>query len=226
MPEWENWGKPKIDGGPPKPKPSKYVNTPYGPVLRTKLGRGPTFSPATASQFAPGQVVGGYIDSVTLMCVPIIPNPIKQDGNGSGGGNGGGGGGDDVKTSTNANFTGLFFSALPNYSIQEALSLRSLTGNEILQVAHRQNFYTTAEVLNKNIIDIVESREFYSPTEIIKLQTPDYSYLFQNSLAAYDVSLSSSIITVSIPSSRTTQSAKIQVETFAPKYIKNDTIYT
>jgi hypothetical protein len=133
---------------------------------------------------------------------------------------------EDVKTSTNANFTGLFFSALPNYSIQEALSLRSLTGNEILQVAHRENFYTTGEVLNRNIIDIVESREFYSPTQIIKLQMPDYSYLFQNNVAAYDVSLASSIVTISIPSSRITQSAKIQVETFAPRYIKNDTIYT
>jgi hypothetical protein len=131
-----------------------------------------------------------------------------------------------VKTSTNANFTGLFFSALPNYFIQEALSLRSLTGNEILQVAHRENFYTTGEVLNRNIIDIVESREFYSPTQIIKLQMPDYSYLFQNNVAAYDVSLASSIVTISIPSSRITQSAKIQVETFAPRYIKNDTIYT
>jgi hypothetical protein len=201
MPEWENWGKPKTDGGPPKPKPSKYVNTPYGPVLRTDLNKGPSLSANTLR---------------ILQTTPDIPGNtyyIKTEK-------------DPVKTSTNANFTGLFFQALPDYSIQAALSLRSLTGNEILQVAHRQNFYTTAEVLNKNIIDIVESREFYSPTEIIKLQTPDYSYLFQNSLAAYDVSLSSSIITVSIPSSRTTQSSKIQVETFAPKYIKNDTIYT
>lgn len=146
-----------------------------------------------------------------------VPNIPKKDGNGTD---------TPVKTGTNANFTGLFFSALPNYFIQEALSLRSLTGNEILQVAHRENFYTTGEVLNRNIIDIVESREFYSPTQIIKLQMPDYSYLFQNNVAAYDVSLASSIVTISIPSSRITQSAKIQVETFAPRYIKNDTIYT
>jgi hypothetical protein len=139
---------------------------------------------------------------------------------------GSGDGNNELKTSTNANFTGLFFSALPNYFIQEALSLRSLTGNEILQVAHRENFYTTGEVLNRNIIDIVESREFYSSTQIIKLQMPDYSYLFQNNVAAYDVSLASSIVTISIPSSKMTQSAKIQVETFAPRYIKNDTIYT
>ena len=132
---------------------------------------------------------------------------------------------DDVKTGTNANFTGLFFSSLPNYSIKEALSLRSLTGNEILMVAHRENFYTTNEVLNSNILDIVESRNFYSPTEIIKLQAPDYSYLFQNNLAAYAVSLTSSIITVSIPSAGLNQSSKIQVETFAPREIKNDTIY-
>jgi hypothetical protein len=130
-----------------------------------------------------------------------------------------------VKTGTNANFTGLFFSSLPNYSIKEALSLRSLTGNEILMVAHRENFYTTNEVLNSNIVDLVESRNFYSPTEIIKLQAPDYSYLFQNNLAAYAVSLTSSIVTVSIPSTGLNQSSKIQVETFAPREIKNDTIY-
>jgi len=92
-------------------------------------------------------------------------------------------------------------------------------------VAHRENFYTTNEVLNSNILDIVESRNFYSPTEIIKLQAPDYSYLFQNNLAAYAVSLTSSIVTVSIPSAGLNQSSKIQVETFAPREIKNDTIY-
>lgn len=227
MPEWEDWGKPKNNNPPSSlvaPK-SKYVNTPYGPVLRTQLGRGPTFSPETASQFAPGQVVGGYVDSVSLLCVPIIPNPIKKDDQGGGGG-GGGGGGNTVttKTADTSIFTGAFFSTLPNYSIDALLSLKSLTGNEILQVAHRQNFYTNSAVLNSNILDIVDSINFYSPTQIIKLQKPDLSY-FQNNLGSYRLSLVDSVVTINIPSPGIDQSFKMEVETFAPKYIKNDTIY-
>lgn len=210
---------------PPPPKPSKYVNTPYGPVLRTKLGRGPTFSERTASQFAPGQVVGGYIDSVTLMCVPIIPNPIKRKGDGGDGDSGGNGGGSgETKTATTSIFTDTFFLASPDYEVEALLSLKSLTGNEILSVAHRENFYTTSAVLNKNVLDIVDSINFYSPTQIIKLQNPDLSY-FQNNVGAYRLSLTSSIVTINIPSAGIDQSFKIEVETFAPNSIKNDTIY-
>lgn len=218
------WGPPvKPPTGPVAPKPSKYVNTPYGPVLRTKLGRGPTFSKRTASQFAPGQVVGGYIDSVTLMCVPIIPNPIKRKGDGVDGVDGVDGGG-ETKTATTSIFTDTFFLASPDYEVEALLSLKSLTGNEILSVAHRENFYTTSAVLNKNVLDIVDSINFYSPTQIIKLQNPDLSY-FQNNVGAYRLSLTSSIVTINIPSAGIDQSFKIEVETFAPNSIKNDTIY-
>jgi len=218
MPEWENWGK---------PKPKDEITVPIKPTKPATHGlkRKAIATRIGLSEYGSFMNTPGY--NAGMAAHPRLPEKMSTGGTGSGTTprveNGGGGA---VKTSTNANFTGLFFESLPDYSIQEALSLRSLTGNEILQVAHRENFYTTAEVLNKNIIDIVESREFYSPTQIIKLQTPDYSYLFQNNVAAYGVSLASSLVSISIPSSRVTQSAKIQVETFAPKYIKNDTIYT
>ena len=40
MPEWKDSGKPKTN----KPE---YVNTPYGPVLKTDLNKGPTLSAQT-----------------------------------------------------------------------------------------------------------------------------------------------------------------------------------
>jgi hypothetical protein len=137
-----------------------------------------------------------------------------------------GGSNDDgiIKPATTSIFTDTFFLASPDYEIEALLSLKSLTGNEILQVAHRQNFYTTSAVLNSNILDIVDSINFYSPTQIIKLQKPDLSY-FQNNLGAYRLSLTSSIVTINIPSTGIDQSFKIEVETFAPNFIKNDTIY-
>jgi len=140
-------------------------------------------------------------------------------------GNREGGGDQETKTATTSIFTDAFFLALPDYEIEALLSLKSLTGNEILQVAHRENFYTTSAVLNNNILDIVDSINFYSPTQIIKLQKPDLSY-FQNNLGAYRVSLTSSVVTINIPSPGIDQSFKMEVETFAPKSIKNDTIYT
>lgn len=129
-----------------------------------------------------------------------------------------------TKTATTSIFTDTFFLASPDYEIEALLSLKSLTGNEILQVAHRENFYTTSTVLNKNVLDIVDSINFYSPTQIIKLQNPDLSY-FQNNVGAYRLSLTSSIVTINIPSAGIDQSFKIEVETFAPNSIKNDTIY-
>jgi hypothetical protein len=226
MPEWENWGVDTTEVPPSikAPKPSKYVNTPYGPVLRTQLGRGPTFSPATASQFAPGQIVGGYIDSVTLRCVPIIPNPIVTSATTTTSTTTTTTTAVSTKTADTSIFTYAFFDGQPDYAIEAALSLKSLTGNEILQVAHRQNFYTNNAVLNNNILDIVDSKNFYLPTEIIKLQKGNFSY-FQNNLTSYSALLTNSVVTVSIPISETEQSYKLQVETFAPNYVKNDTIY-
>jgi hypothetical protein len=156
--------------------------------------------------------------------IPYIPgkgygkDPNRKT---DGGGEDGGGG---VKTADTSIFTGAFFSTLPNYAIDALLSLKSLTGNQILQVAHRQNFYTTSAVLNSNILDIVDSINFYSPTQIIKLQKPDLSY-FQNNLGSYRLSLTDSIVTINIPSPGIDQSFKMEVETFAPNFIKNDTIY-
>jgi hypothetical protein len=129
-----------------------------------------------------------------------------------------------TKTATTSIFTDTFFLASPDYEVEALLSLKSLTGNEILSVAHRENFYTTSAVLNKNVLDIVDSINFYSPTQIIKLQNPDLSY-FQNNVGAYRLSLTSSIVTINIPSAGIDQSFKIEVETFAPNSIKNDTIY-
>jgi hypothetical protein len=185
-----------------------------------KHATGTVYLPAA---YKPGQIVGSYIDRETLMCVPIIPNPVVIKS--TGGDNNNNNGNNPVKAGTDANFLSLVFSALPDYNIQEALSLKALTGNEILQVAHRQNFYTNNEVLNRNIVDLVESRNIYSATEIIKLQKPDYSYLYQNNLGAYSVSLTSSIITIQIPIGAVNNSSKIQVEGFTPREIKNDTIY-
>jgi hypothetical protein len=148
----------------------------------------------------------------------IKPTPDVPEGNNNNNDN-------PVKAGTDANFLSLVFSALPDYNIEEELSLKSLTGNEILQVAHRQNFYTNNEVLNRNIVDLVESRNIYSATEIIKLQKPDYSYLFQNNFGAYNVSLTSSRVSIEIPISVVSGSSKIQVETFTPREIKDDTIY-
>jgi hypothetical protein len=159
----------------------------------------------------------------TLPCTPELPNGFVlkryEDNRGGGGGDG------STKTAITSIFTDAFFLALPDYEIEALLSLKSLTGNEILQVAHRENFYTTNAVLNSNILDIVDSKNFYSPTQIIKLQNPDLSY-FQNNLGAYRVSLTSSVVTINIPSPGIDQSFKVEVETFAPKSIKNDTIYT
>jgi len=219
------WG-PSTTDVPPSikaPKPSKYVNTPYGPVLRTQLGRGPTFSPGTAKQFAPGQIVGGYIDSVLLQCVPIIPNPIKKENDDDGGG---GGGNNQTKPANNSNFIETFFIALPDLAIEEKLSLVGLTGNELLEVSHRENFYTTNSVLNSNIMDLVDTLTNISPKQIIKLQDPNLAY-FKNNLYAYTTSVTTSnaIATITIPISEVQPSYKIEVENFAPKYIKNDTIY-
>jgi hypothetical protein len=221
------WGPSTTDVPPliKAPKPSKYVNTPYGPVLRTQLGRGPTFSPETAKQFAPGQIVGGYVDSVLLKCVPIIPNPIKKENEGGGGGSNGGGG--DTKTVNTSNFTEIYFNSLPDYSIEEQLSLASLVGTELLRMSHRENFNTTSLVLNSNILELADTVYSFSPTELIKLQNPDLSY-FQNNLSAYTISGASNdaVVTINIPNYKVEPSYKIEVENIAPKYIKNDTIYT
>ena len=163
-----------------------------------------------------------------LPCTPDLPGgyyrkPPTATTNDENGGNGGKN--VTIKTADTSIFTDAFFSTLPNYSIDALLSLKSLTGNEILQVAHRQNFYTNSAVLNSNILDIVDSINFYSPTQIIKLQKPDLSY-FQNNVGTYKVSLISSIVNINIPSTGINQSFKMEVETFAPNFIKNDTIYT
>lgn len=168
--------------------------------------------------------------NIVLPCTPDLPSGFVGNPNGKSlnlgttDGDGGGGGG-STKTATTSIFTDTFFLASPNYEVEILLSFKSLTGNEILQVAHRQNFYTTNAVLNSNILDIVDSINFYSPTQIIKLQNPDLSY-FQNNVGAYRLSLTSSVVTISIPSAGIDQSFKIEVETFAPNSIKNDTIYT
>ena len=162
----------------------------------------------------------------TLPCTPELPNGfvLKRYADNRSEGEGEGGGGGSTKTATTSIFTDTFFLASPDYEIDALLSLKSLTGNEILQVAHRENFYTTSAVLNNNVLDIVDSINFYSPTQIIKLQNPDLSY-FQNNVGAYRLSLTSSIVTINIPSAGIDQSFKIEVETFAPNSIKNDTIY-
>lgn len=164
----------------------------------------------------------------TLPCTPELPNGfvLKRYADNRGGGEGeGGGSGGSTKTATTSIFTDTFFLASPDYEIEALLSLKSLTGNQILNVAHRENFYTTNAVLNRNILDIIDSINFYSSTQIIKLQNPDLSY-FQNNVGAYRLSLTSSVVTISIPSAGIDQSFKIEVETFAPNSIKNDTIYT
>jgi hypothetical protein len=171
-----------------------------------------------------------------LPCTPSLPGgyyrtPVVSsgDGNGDGDGSSGGGGGSGktVKTANIASFEQTIFDSLPNYYIEEKVSLIGLTANEILQVSHRQNFYTSSAVLNDNILNLVDTISSFSPTEIIRLQVPDLGY-FQNNLSSYSVSLPemSSIVTISIPNDKANSSYKVEVENFAPRYIKNDTIYT
>jgi len=116
---------------------------------------------------------------------------------------------------------------LPDYAIEEKLSLAGLVGTELLQVSHRENFNTTNLVLNSNILELTDTVYAFSPTEIIKLQTPNLSY-FQNNLSAYTISggTDNAIFTINIPNYKVSNSYKIEVENIAPKYIKNDTIYT
>lgn len=167
-----------------------------------------------------------------LPCTPSLPGgyyrtPIASSGDGNGdGGLGSGGSGNSVKTANTSTFEQTVFESLPDYSIDERLSLIGLTANEILEVSHRQNFYTNGAVLNDNILNLVDTVSAFSPTEIIKLQVPNLGY-FQNNLSSYNVSLPemSAIVTISIPNDKANSSYKVEVQNFAPRYIKNDTIY-
>ena len=133
----------------------------------------------------------------------------------------------ETKTVNTSNFTEIYFNSLPDYSIEEQLSLASLVGTELLRMSHRENFNTTSLVLNSNILELADTVYSFSPTELIKLQNPDLSY-FQNNLSAYTISggNNDAVVTINIPNYKAEPSYKIEVENIAPKYIKNDTIYT
>jgi hypothetical protein len=135
--------------------------------------------------------------------------------------------GTNTKTVNTSNFTEIYFNSLPDYSIEEQLSLASLVGTELLRMSHRENFNTTSLVLNSNILELADTVYSFSPTELIKLQNPDLSY-FQNNLSAYTISggNNDAVVTINIPNYKAEPSYKIEVENIAPKYIKNDTIYT
>ena len=132
----------------------------------------------------------------------------------------------ETKTVSTSNFTDIYFNSLPDYSIEEQLSLASLVGTQLLQVSHRGNFNTDSLVLNSNILELVDTVYSFSPTQLIKLQNPNLSY-FQNNLSAYTISgaNNNAIVTINIPNYKVEPSYKIEVENIAPKYIKNDTIY-
>lgn len=210
IPTWDSEGRVHY---PPPPKPSIQSDRARTADQRRWIAMGDLFTNQYSALPCTPDLPGGYFRK------PPSAVAIEDDNDKTGATKVA-----STKTADTSIFTGSFFSALPDYLIEEGLSVKSLTGNEILQVAHRENFYTSGAVLNSNILDIVDSKNFYSPTEIIKLQRPDLSY-FQNNLSAYTVSLRSSIIAINVPSAGIDQSYKVQVETFAPKSIKNDTIY-
>ena len=166
--------------------------------------------------------------NIVLPCTPDLPSGYVGDPNGkslSDGGTTTNNGSSSVKTASTSTFSESFYSILPNYDIEAYLSLQNLTGNEILNVSHRQNFYTDNRVLNSNIIDIIDYVNFFSPSQIITMQKPDVVQ-YKTNLVDYDYLIASSIVTVNIPSYKIEKSYKLEVEHFAPKYIKNDTIYT
>jgi hypothetical protein len=212
MSDWENWGK-STNNNPPAslvaPK-SNYV-PPWGPSVK------------------PGVPESISVDTskwIALPCTPDLPSgyvgyPLEDSTTTTTKT------GTNTKTVNTSNFTEIYFNSLPDYSIEEQLSLASLVGTELLRMSHRENFNTTSLVLNSNILELADTVYSFSPTELIKLQNPDLSY-FQNNLSAYTISGASNdaVVTINIPNYKVEPSYKIEVENIAPKYIKNDTIYT
>lgn len=214
------------------PRPG-YVNTPYGEVPINMLGKGPTFSEATAKQFKPGQVVGGYVDWATGLCRPIIPNPIKAD-TGIGGGGGGGGGSNPVKTANTNNYVESVLETRADLSAEERLAFMALTGNEILEVLRNFDMSNNSLNLNKNIVDSVIVVNSLNPVQLIKMPNTNNEYLNNSSKTtegtttstnqttgntiltgpANDVSSSSSTSNTTAQTSNNTN--KIQVETSSP----------
>lgn len=214
---------------PPTPQPKTYWDA-QGKIHYYP----PTITPTKYVSFmnTPGYNMG-HADSalkgfnIVLPCTPDLPSGYIGDQKGKSLSRGdedtvNGG----VKTANTSTFEQTVFNSLPDYAIEEKLSLIALTANEFLEVSHRENFYTDNLVLNNNILNLVDTISAFSPTEIIKLQTPDLGY-FQNNLSSYAVSLptNSSVVTISIPNYKADSSYKVEVQNFAPRYIKNDTIY-
>jgi hypothetical protein len=188
-----------------------------------KHATGTVYLPAA---YKPGQIVGSYIDWETLMCVPIIPNPVvlksaddTRDGRE-----------EIVKVAGIKDYLDVYTSeAVSDYSLEEQLAFFDFTGNEILQVAKNYNVSSDSQSLNKNILDIVFVANSYSPTEIIKLQSFNGSYFSQFSTTigttSYVLDKVFGQVTIEIPVSLATNENFVKIETLTPGGIFDDTIY-
>jgi hypothetical protein len=184
-------------------------------------------TPPNWSIYKPGAVIGGYVDPVTLQCVPIIPNPIVTKSTGDGGG---GGREEIVKVAGIKDYLDVYTSeAVSDYSLEEQLAFFDFTGNEILQVAKNYNVSSDSQSLNKNILDIVFVANSYSPTEIIKLQSFNGSYFSQFSTTigttSYVLDKVFGQVTIEIPASLATSENFVKIETLTPGGIFDGTIY-
>jgi hypothetical protein len=203
MPEWKDSGKPKTN----KPE---YVNTPYGPVLKTDLNKGPTLSAQTLK---------------TLQTTPNIPGNTyyigaKKDPEDNK---------DLVKVSDLSNYIENYNQSLSEFDLESRASFFSFTGNEILQVARNYDVSSDSLSLNRNILDIVDVVGSFGPKEIIKMQDFDGGYFAQFATRlqndTYSIDKVTGIVTVEIPKSLVSENNFVEIQTLTPGSVKNDTIY-
>lgn len=114
-------------------------------------------------------------------------------------------------------------------SLEERLAFMAITGSEILQVVRNYEIDSNSDVLNKNVLDSVEILNSFNPLSIIKLQNIDFNYFrnFDLSILDHEYSLDKTvgIATISIPNNLISSANKVQLQTFTPTEVYDDTIY-
>lgn len=114
-------------------------------------------------------------------------------------------------------------------SIEERLAFMAITGTEILQIVRSYEIDSNSNILNKNILDSVATLNSFNPLSIIKLQNIDLDYFsnFDLSILDHEYSLDKSVglATISIPNDLISSTNKVQIQTFTPTEVYDDTIY-
>lgn len=138
-------------------KPPKYTNTPYGPVLTSSLGKGPTLSASTLK---------------TLQTTPNIPGNtyyIDKDKK------------NVVNTASTNNYVEEVQKTKADFSIEERVAFMALTGTEILEVSRNFNMSSNSLSLNKNVLDSVAIVNAVNPIQLIKTQNSNTDYIAKSS---------------------------------------------